>query len=153
MPPGPNGATKLIVLIGTVKGAFFYHTDIDRADWELTGPHLAGWEVYSLCGDPRNDRILAGTCSYTYGATLRETCDFGATWKEVEQGPAYPAESGSRLLEEHPLLRPHLYDESMHLRKHVLIVHNDDNLATIGDRNVELKPGDRLLVLQAVSGG
>jgi sulfur carrier protein ThiS len=56
-------------------------------------------------------------------------------------------------LEEHPLLRPHLYDESMHLRKHVLVFYNDDNLATIGDRNVALKSGDRLLVLQAVSGG
>ena len=88
---------KLVVLIGTVKGAFFYQTDLDRRDWQLTGPHLAGWEIYSLCGDPRNGRILAGTCSYTYGATLRETHDLGETWVEVEHGPAYPAESGFKL--------------------------------------------------------
>jgi hypothetical protein len=97
MPLETKNGRKLVVLIGTVKGAFFYHTDLARADWELAGPHLAGWEVYSLCGDPRSGRILAGTCSYTYGATLRETCDFGATWKEVEHGPAYPAESGFKL--------------------------------------------------------
>jgi len=35
----------------------------------------------------------------------------------------------------------------------VLIFYNDDNLARIGNRKVELKSGDRLLVIQAVSGG
>ncbi len=63
------------------------------------------------------------------------------------------AEALRRLPEEHPRLRPHLYDEAMRLRRHVLIFFNDDNVATIADREVPLKPGDRLLVLQAVSGG
>lgn len=58
-----------------------------------------------------------------------------------------------RLLEEHPLLRPHLYDEAMRTRKHVLIFFNDENLATIANRETPLKPGDRLQVIQAVSGG
>lgn len=63
------------------------------------------------------------------------------------------AGSLQRLLEEHPRLRPHLYDEGMRLRKHVLIFYNDDNLAGIRDRDRPLAPGDRLIVLQAVSGG
>ena len=88
---------KLVLLIGTVKGAFFYHTDESRKAWTLTGPHLPGWEVYSLCGDTRANRILAGTCSYAYGATIRTTADEGATWHEVVRGPAYPAESGFKL--------------------------------------------------------
>jgi len=58
-----------------------------------------------------------------------------------------------RLLEEHPQLRPHLYDEAMHLRRHVLIFYNERNLATIAERDVPLKAGDQLFVLQAVSGG
>ena len=57
------------------------------------------------------------------------------------------------MLEAHPLLRPHLYDEAMRTRKHVLIFFNDENVATLPDRNVRLKPGDRLQVVQAVSGG
>jgi len=88
---------RLVLLIGTVKGAFFYHTDASRRKWELTGPHLPGWEVYSLCGDPRAGRIFAGTCSYTYGATLRVTRDLGRTWGEIERGPGYAAESGFKL--------------------------------------------------------
>jgi len=63
------------------------------------------------------------------------------------------ADALTRLLEQHPLLRPHLYDETGRLRKHVLIFYNEDNLSTIPDRNVPLRPGDRLQVLQAVSGG
>ncbi len=63
------------------------------------------------------------------------------------------AEALRRLLDEHPRLRPHLYDEAMRLRRHVLIFVNDDNLATIADRDIPLKSGDRLFVLQAVSGG
>jgi photosystem II stability/assembly factor-like uncharacterized protein len=97
MSPVTNGAGKLVVLIGTVKGAFFYHSDADRKEWKLTGPHLPGWEVYSLCGDSRNGRVFAGTCSYTYGATLRTSRDLGATWEEVEHGPAYTAECGFKL--------------------------------------------------------
>lgn len=41
----------------------------------------------------------------------------------------------------------------MQLRRHVLVFYNDDNLATITDRSLPLRAGDRLLVLQAVSGG
>jgi molybdopterin converting factor small subunit len=52
-----------------------------------------------------------------------------------------------------PRLRPHLYDEAMRLRKHLLLFYNDDNVATVVDHDVPLKPGDRLPVLQAVSGG
>ncbi|HUJ44502.1 MAG TPA: MoaD/ThiS family protein [Opitutaceae bacterium] len=63
------------------------------------------------------------------------------------------ADALRRLLEEHPRLRPHLYDEAMHVRKHVLIFFNDDNLAGIENRTMPLKAGDRLQVVQAVSGG
>ena len=63
------------------------------------------------------------------------------------------AKALQRLLEEHPRLRPHLYDEGMRVRRHVLMFYNDDNLAAMGDRNQPLRAGDRLLILQAVSGG
>ena len=63
------------------------------------------------------------------------------------------ADALRRLLEAHPRLRPHLYDEAMRVRKHVLIFFNDDNLAWIEDRSIRLKTGDRLQVVQAVSGG
>ena len=57
------------------------------------------------------------------------------------------------MLVAHPLLRPHLYDEAMRTRKHVLIFLNDENVATLPDRVMRLRSGDRIQVLQAVSGG
>ena len=43
-------AGKVTVLVGTTRGAFFFHSDANRQKWEMTGPHLDGWEIYSLCG-------------------------------------------------------------------------------------------------------
>src|ERR1051325_6880728 len=63
MPPrkSPARSRQLVLLIGTVKGLFLYHSDESRKTWKLTGPHLGGWEVFSVCGDSRNERILVGT--------------------------------------------------------------------------------------------
>lgn len=57
------------------------------------------------------------------------------------------------LIERYPLLRPHLFDEAGALREHVNVFLNDDNARWLADWNVELKPGDSLTILQAVSGG
>lgn len=57
------------------------------------------------------------------------------------------------LLEKHPLLRVHLFDEPGKLRKHVLILYNDQNTRWLDSWEIPVKPGDRLTILQAVSGG
>ncbi len=97
MPPAPNRARRLVLLIATAKGAFLYHTDERREAWKLTGPHLAGTEVYSLCGDGRNGRILAGTDHFLQGVTLRESRDLGGTWELVERGPGQPTGPQAKL--------------------------------------------------------
>lgn len=76
-----------VLLIGTVKGLFLYHSDERRAAWRLTGPHLGGWEIFSACGDPRGGRILVGTNHYSTGPTVRISSDLGATWAAVERDP------------------------------------------------------------------
>lgn len=63
------------------------------------------------------------------------------------------AEALESLLEQRPLLRTHLYDEQGRLRPHVLLFFNDRNLAYLERLDVPLQPGDKLIVLQAVSGG
>ena len=59
----------------------------------------------------------------------------------------------ARLVEEYPLLRRHLYDEAGEMRQHVLIFYNDDNIKWLERLDLPLKAGDRLSVVQAVSGG
>jgi len=63
------------------------------------------------------------------------------------------AQALQRLRETYPLLRVHLYDEQERLRRHVLIYYNDESIAWLDRLNVPLQPGDRLTVLQNVSGG
>ncbi|UUZ90917.1 hypothetical protein LJK87_34720 [Paenibacillus sp. P25] len=90
---------KVILLIGTNKGAFFYTSEDGRKSWTLSGPFLPGWEVYSLLGDSRNGRtrLYAGTSHAAYGATVRISDDFGRNWRQIEAGPRYTSESGFSL--------------------------------------------------------
>jgi hypothetical protein len=41
------------VLVGTRKGAFVLTSDGKREQWDVSGPHFGGWEVYHLKGIPR----------------------------------------------------------------------------------------------------
>ncbi len=102
-------AVKVTVLVGTTRGAFFFHSDAQRRDWEMTGPHLDGWEIYGLCAsgadgkegegkeNHRGNRIFAGTSHFVYGPTIRVSEDLGATWTQVEAGPRYNGNNGFTL--------------------------------------------------------
>jgi adenylyltransferase/sulfurtransferase len=63
------------------------------------------------------------------------------------------ADALERLVQEYPLLRRHIYDDAGQLRQHVLIFYNDDNIKWLERLDVPLRQGDRLSVVQAVSGG
>lgn len=52
-----------------------------------------------------------------------------------------------------PALRVHIVDESGNLRRHVLCFLNDVNMRWLEGGNPRLKDGDRITILQAVSGG
>ena len=52
----------------------------------------------------------------------------------------------------HPALGVHLFDEAGRLRQHVLCFHNDVNTRW-NSADVAVAAGDRVLILQAVSGG
>ncbi|WP_199621798.1 WD40/YVTN/BNR-like repeat-containing protein [Paenibacillus alkalitolerans] len=89
---------RVVLLVGTNKGVFYYTSDLERRLWNLHGPFLSGWEAYSLLGDSRHGhRIFAGTSHAAYGATIRVSDDFGETWTQIEHGPAYSKESGFSL--------------------------------------------------------
>jgi len=97
MSKGSVPPRKLVLLIGTVKGVFLYETDERRTAWKLTGPHLGGWEIFSLCGDSRHARILAGTGSFEHGSTIRISNDRGKTWQGVKRDPKFAKGSKAEL--------------------------------------------------------
>lgn len=57
------------------------------------------------------------------------------------------------LLIAYPLLEVHLYEEGGALRPHVMFLYNDQSIKWLPDLDIPLQPGDRMTVLQLVSGG
>ncbi|MCP3905851.1 MAG: MoaD/ThiS family protein [Planctomycetes bacterium] len=56
-------------------------------------------------------------------------------------------------VERHPTLRVHLFDESGDFRRHVLCYHNQANTRWLDSLDMPLAEGDRVTIMQAVSGG
>ena len=52
-----------------------------------------------------------------------------------------------------PALSTHLFDEQGELREHVLCFHNDTNTRWLKGGDVPVAAGDRITIMQAVSGG
>lgn len=57
------------------------------------------------------------------------------------------------LLAAYPLLKVHLFKEDGALREHVMFLYNDQSTNWLESTDIPLQPGDRLTVLQLVSGG
>src|SRR5438105_3135279 len=76
----------VVVLVGTMKGAFIFRAGPDRARFEMGGPWFPGHSVYSMAYDGRGDRrrVWAAASSMHWGALLNHSDDFGATWTTPE---------------------------------------------------------------------
>jgi hypothetical protein len=80
--------SKVRLLVGTVKGAFILTSDEKRQDWEVSGPHFAGWEIYHLKGSPANpDRIYVSQSSGWFGQIIQRSDDGGKTWEQPGSEP------------------------------------------------------------------
>jgi len=86
------------VLVGTHKGGFVLTADGSRSEWEISGPHFPGWEVYHMQGSPAEpDRIWASLSGGWFGQVVQRSDDGGATWDPVGNRFAYEGEPGTHL--------------------------------------------------------
>jgi photosystem II stability/assembly factor-like uncharacterized protein len=94
--------SKVRVLVGTRKGAFTLTSDGQRKDWEVSGPHFAGWEIYHMKGSPVDpDRIYVSQTSSWFGQLLQRSTDGGQTWsqpgvKTEDATPSWPPVKSNR---------------------------------------------------------
>jgi hypothetical protein len=96
---GP-AAGDVLVLVGTMKGAFIFSSDKSRRRWKVDGPHFPGEAVYSIAYDSRGGRTrtLVGAHSNHWGSTIRLSDDFGRSWTGPErQAVRFPEGSGLSL--------------------------------------------------------
>ena len=74
--------SKVRVLVGTRKGGFVLTADGKREQWEISGPHFGGWEIYHIKGSPADpNRLYASQSTGWFGQVIQRSNDGGQTWE------------------------------------------------------------------------
>jgi BNR/Asp-box repeat len=70
------------VLVGTRKGAFILTSDGKRENWDISGPHFGGWEIYHFTGSPADaSRLYVSQSTGWFGQLIQRSDDGGKTWQ------------------------------------------------------------------------
>jgi hypothetical protein len=84
------------LLVGTRKGAFILTSGEARKDWQVEGPHFAGWEIYHLKGSPANpDRLYCSQSNSWFGQIVQRSDNGGRTWSPVGNKFTYDGVPGT----------------------------------------------------------
>ncbi len=97
--PNTEMRAGVTLIIGTRKGLFVAASDLERLEWRLDGPHLAGYETYHAFRDPRDlTTAYAATRHEVWGAHIHKSRDGGHEWEVLPEVPHYPPQDESRRL-------------------------------------------------------
>jgi photosystem II stability/assembly factor-like uncharacterized protein len=82
-------ANRVLLLVGTKKGAFILESDAGRTSWSLRGPLCEGWPIHDLIVEPGSGALLAAGGSPWYGPAVFRSDDLGRTWTHSSAGLTY----------------------------------------------------------------
>jgi photosystem II stability/assembly factor-like uncharacterized protein len=82
-------AKKVLVLVGTKKGAFVLESDAERRSWHLRGPYCETWPMNHVVADADTATIYGGGGNEWFGPAVWKSTDLGASWTHSSQGLAY----------------------------------------------------------------
>jgi len=89
---------QIRLLVGTQKGAFILTSDAARQDWDVSGPHFSGWEIFHAKGSPVDpNRVYVAQHTEWFGQTIQRSDDGGNSWQAVGNEFQYEGEAGSHL--------------------------------------------------------
>ena len=80
---------RVLILLGTKKGAFILDGDAGRQSWALRGPFCETWPMNHVIADPATGTIYAGGGDTWFGPAVWKSTDLGATWTHSSEGLAY----------------------------------------------------------------
>lgn len=84
-------AKKVLILVGTKKGAFIIESNTERRSWELRGPFCETWRMNHVIADPITATIYGGGGNEWFGPAIWKSSDLGTTWTHSSEGLAYAA--------------------------------------------------------------
>ena len=88
---------RVLVLLGTKKGAFVMEADAARSSWSLRGPFCETWPMNHVIGDPATGTIFGGGGNEWFGPAVWRSTDLGTSWTHSSEGMAYaPGETPIR---------------------------------------------------------
>lgn len=79
-------ASRVLLLVGTRKGAFILESNKARKDWTVKGPFCANWPINHVVADPATGNIYAGGGGPWFGPAVWKTTDLGETWTHSSAG-------------------------------------------------------------------
>lgn len=80
---------KVLVLVGTKKGAFIVESDAERNSWQLRGPFCDAWPINHVKADRATGTIYAGGGNEWFGPAVWKSSDLGLNWSHSSNGLAY----------------------------------------------------------------
>ncbi len=87
---------KILLLVGTKKGAFIISSEDSRKSWSVSSPILLGNTINHIVADPREPSLMLMAAKTGHlGPTIFRSHDYGKTWKEATTPPAFPKIDGS----------------------------------------------------------
>ena len=87
---------RVIVLLGTNKGAFILESDERRQDWEIRGPFCEAWPINHIIGNAETGEIFAAGGHQWAGIGVWKSTDLGQSWDWSGDGLNY-GENGEEL--------------------------------------------------------
>ena len=78
---------RILLLVGTKKGAFIVESDPGRRAWNVRGPLCDGWPIQDISVDRKTGTLYAGGGSSWFGPTVFRSDDLGRDLDPVERGP------------------------------------------------------------------
>jgi photosystem II stability/assembly factor-like uncharacterized protein len=80
---------RILVLVGTKKGAFIAESDSARRSWRLRGPFCETWPINHVVADPESGTIYGAGGNEWFGPAVWKSTDLGETWTHSSDGLAY----------------------------------------------------------------